>query len=362
MSDNNNNNNNNKEPPARGDIEETAASSSSETSKPSEASSNAPADADLIQQAEDLYANERLFVAANLLKKVQDKSLLKDNHHGILRWAAAAEAGMNALLESPESKESSGYWKKQSEKHGHRDFLVYYHVSKQNELTCRIDSAIESSLLIPILSVFNESELYKTWMPSWERPIKLGIADTKKLKESGRGNQIIQVTVNMAWPFNTRETVQHAMAIDVIDEEGKLAIHVMSETPEEDPVIPEPLPGVVRIDFEANFLIGGCPPDHPCLANSKNNYPEGEELIMITMSSRVDPHVSGVPVKLINLVTRTAFGSLWSALLSVAEEVRDGKRPEHQEAIAAKRELYDFVEGRIDVMIDKVKQKMKLSE
>ena len=35
---------------------------------------------------------------------------------------------------------------------------------------------------------------------------------------------------------------------------------------------------------------------------------------------------------------------------------------QYQEAIAAKRELYDFVETRIDVMIDKVKQETAASD
>ena len=314
---------------------------------------NLESDEELIKQAEEMQSNERLFVAAKLLRRVQNQSLLTDKHHGMIRWADAAEIGMKNLQKSPEEEE---YWKKQSESHGHRDFLVYYHVTHDHQLTCRIDSAIESSLLIPILSVFNESELYKTWMPSWEKPIKLGIDDTKKLKESGRGNQIIQVTVNMAWPFATRETIQHAMAIDSIDEEGLLVVHVMSETADDDPAIPEPLPGVVRIDFDCTILIGGCRDDHPCLAKSKHKYPQDEELILISLSSCVDPHVMGVPVKLINLVTRTAFGRMWSAMLQVAEDVRDGKRPQYQDAIASKRELYDFVENRIQLMFEKVNQ------
>lgn len=335
----------------------SSSSSSLDTSQAGEEENNitVESDEDLIRQAEEMQSNERLFVAAKLLRKVQDQSLLTEQHHGMIRWADAGEVGMKNLQKSPDEED---YWKKQSESHGHRDFLVYYHVTKANQLTCRIDSAIESSLLIPILSVFNESELYKTWMPSWEKPIKLGIADTKKLKETGRGNQIIQVTVNMAWPFATRETIQHAMAIDSIDEEGLLVVHVMSETPEDDPAIPEPLPGVVRIDFDCTILIGGCPEDHPCLAKSKHKYPQDEELILISLSSCVDPHVMGLPVKLINLVTRTAFGRLWSAMLQVAEDVRDGKRPQYQDAIASKRELYDFVENRIQVMFEKVnKQK-----
>lgn len=310
-------------------------------------------DAGLIAEAEKQYGVERLLVAANLLRQVQDKSLLQKEHHSMIRWADATEEGMKDLLQPPTNADSS--WKKQSESHGNRDFFVYYQVSETNKLYCRIDSVIESSLLVPILSVFNESDLYSTWMPSWKKPFKLGVEETKKLKESGRGNQIIQVVVNMAYPFSTREVIQHAIAVDVIDEEGAIAIHVVSETHEDDPVIPEVPPRVVRIDFDASILIRGCPADHPLLAKSKNKYPDGEALILMSLKNSVDAHVSGVPVSLINFVTRTVLSALWSSLLRVSEEVRDGKRPLHQEAISGKRDLYDWVESRIDVMIEKVK-------
>ena len=164
----------------------------------------------------------------------------------------------------------------------------------------------------------------------------------------------------MAWPFQTRETIQHAVAVDVIDEEGAIAVQVLTETPDDDPVIPEPLPGVGRIDFECTILIRGCPADHPCLAKSKERYPEDEELIMISLKQRVDAHVSGVPKALINFVTRTVVGRMWTALLQVAEDVRDGKRPEHKKAIDENRELYDWVDGRISVMMEKVKENSKV--
>jgi len=226
-------------------------------------------------------------------------------------------------------------------------------------LISRIDCAIESSLLVPILSVFNESDLYSTWMPSWKKPIKLGISQTRKLKESGRGNQIIQVTTSLAWPFYDRDLVMHVMAVDVIDEEGCIAIHAMSETHDDDPVIPEPTNRTVRIDYSCSILIRACPSDHPCLEKSKHNYPLDEELILFSLEMNADPHVKAVPLSLQNFVTRTVIGRFWTSLLHVAEEVRDGERPEFKEAIDQKRDLYDWVEQRISTMVDKLKQENK---
>ncbi|KAG7360120.1 hypothetical protein IV203_035219 [Nitzschia inconspicua] len=315
-------------------------------------------DATIVQEADELFAVERLLNAADLLEQVQDKALLQDRHHMMLRWAVAVRKGINDLLQDPEEKTNAeeNPWKKQSETHGHRDFFVYYQITDQNQLISRIDCAIESSLLIPILAVFNESDLYATWMPSWNKPIKLGISQTRKLKESGRGNQIIQVTTSLAWPFYDRDLIMHVVAVDVIDEQQCIAIHAMSESHQDDPVIPEPSPKQVRIDYDCSILIRACPPDHPCLAKSKHEYPEGEELLLFSLEMNADPHVNAIPQSLQNFVTRTVIGRFWSSLMHVAEDIREGKRPQHKEAIDQKREMYDWIDQRISVMIQRLKE------
>jgi hypothetical protein len=324
-----------------------------ETTTSTDSTSSSADDVSLIAQAEAEQKEERYLVAADLLKRVKDTTLLQDKHRQWMIWAEKTRAGMKDLLESPEGEDSP--WIKQSETHGNRDFLVYYQVNDLNQLCSRIDCAIESSLLEPLIAVLNESDLYQTWMPSWKRPVKLGVHRTKMLKEMGRGNQIIQVTVNMAWPFATRETVQHAVAVDVIDQENAIAVTVFTETPRDNPCIPEPEKGVVRIDFDCSMVIRACPADHVCLAKSKHKYPADESLILVSLKNFVDAHVKGVPVSMINFMTRTALGSMWGALLGVAEGIRDGKRPLHAEAVASKRELYDWVGARLTIMLAKVK-------
>lgn len=317
-------------------------------------------DASLIQQAEEFYSIERLLDTAKLLRQVKDKSLLTPKHEWMLRWAGMVERGMEDLMVPPDNEGSD--WTKQGETHGHRDFTVYYNYSEdKNHLTCRIDSVIESSLLIPIIAVFNESDLYDTWMPSFKKPIKIGIQDSTKIKEEGRGNQIIRVTASMAWPFKMRESTQHAVAVDVIEDQGAIAIQVLTETPEDNPDIPESSPDVVRIDLSCCMLLRGCPPDHPLLSKSRHKYPEDEELILISMKTFVDPHIAGIPVSIINWFSRTVFGRMWSSLLGVAEGVREGKRAKHKEAIDQNPELYAWIEQRIGVMMEKVKEQSRTS-
>jgi hypothetical protein len=194
-------------------------------------------------------------------------------------------------------------------------------------------------------------------MPSWKHPIKLGISRTCKLKESGRGNQIIQVTTSLAWPFDDRDLIMHVMAVDAIDEEGCIAIHAMSETHQDDPVIPKPTTGQVRIDYHCNILIRACPPEHPCLAKSQHQYPVNEEILLFSLELNADPHIQAVPQSLQNFVTRTVIGRFWSSLIQVAEDVRGGKRPQHKQAIDQKRDLYEWIDHRISAMVKQVKDK-----
>lgn len=129
--------------------------------------------------------------------------------------------------------------------------------------------------------------------------------------------------------------------------------------------IPEVPKGTVRIDFESSILIRGCPEDHPCYPKSeeqKQKLPEGDEIIHIGMRMTVDSHVTGVPIQFINFSTRTVIGTIWAQLLKVAQSVRDGRMDLHKKAIEEKAELYDWVKGRMEVMVAKLKEDQKAKE
>jgi hypothetical protein len=309
-------------------------------------------DATLLRRAEEFHAEKRLLNAAAELRQVKDhENLFTDRHKMMLRWAELVESGIEKMLQDPEKDGSP--WIKQNERHGHRNFLVFYQVTEENQLIARIDCAFESSLLVPLLAVFNESELYASWMPSWKKPIKLGVTKSEKLKEEGPGNQIIHVRTALTWPFCDRDLIMRVMAVDAIeDNQGCIAIQALNQTSEDDPVIPEATNKTVELDFSNFLLIRACPSNHPCVTRSEHRGVEDHEpLILLSMSLEVDPHISAVPQSAQNFITRTVLGRMWLALLHVAEDVRDGKRPMHKEAIDAKRDLYDWIEERVGVMI-----------
>jgi hypothetical protein len=406
----------NREDTAPTEATSTSKSSSTVTDHSSDSNiANSYADdMDLLQQAETQVTTERYLAAARLLRRVSDTSLLQPQHERVLKMADEAQEVLDTLLQYP-SDDDTNSWKKQGESHGHRDTAIHYQVDEKARLTCRIETPIEESMLVPILSVFNESELYATWMPSWRFP-RVQVKQSVKLAEYGRGNQVIQVKVQMPRLIADRQVVQHAFAVDDIDESEVIVVKIQScptgpfqyALEQDDNVndasdnfddvnvdadesgngnndgnendeagigddgkglqIPPAAKGVTRVDMDAGLLIRSCPTDHPLLvaaaekkAKAKkpaaSSYPVGEKLLLLSVTQYVDAHVMGVPTSMINFFTRTVIGSMWGSMLQVAEDVRDGKRPQHAEAIQAKTDLYDWVNDRVQVMFHKMEQR-----
>ena len=110
---------------------------------------------------------------------------------------------MNELLTSLKSEhDANSGWIVQGEHMGRRDVSIYYRMDEETgtKLTARIESPIDKSLLVPFLSVLNESELYHTWLPNWTMP-RLRVRRSDKLNQHGRCSQVVLVTVDLPWPL-----------------------------------------------------------------------------------------------------------------------------------------------------------------
>lgn len=313
-------------------------------------------DEELIIQADEAIEGERLLVAGRLLRQVKEESSLTPFHQAVMKKAEIAQQVIDVHIKPAHDDPT---WKRQSEMHGDRDTIIYYKMEGRSKLTCRIETPIETSLLVPLLAVCNESEIYDTWMPRWTFPVKLGVRQSIKLADlRGRGEQVVQVTVDMPFPIANREVVYSTTAVDAIDELGIIAVTALSleegmpiQQSADQPQVPPPEKDITRIDYESSFTFRRCPPDHPCLKESKH---KGESLILVTVTMFTDAHVGYVPLSVINFTTRVALGGQWGALLQVAQDVKEGKRPDHVKAIHEKPELYDWVNQRIAAMCSKI--------
>lgn len=302
---------------------------------------------EIIRKAEELHSQERYLAAAAKLRSVPERPLTAKHLH-ILQIADNATAIQQELMQD----QPKG-WTKQMEKHGLYDVVIYYKVDKKtNQIQIRIDSVIESSLVNPLISVFNESDLISTWMPHYKFPIRLGISESKKLAELGRGHQVIDCKIDMPPMFSSRECISHVAAIDSVQEHNSIIVVIDSlDTGKHfDIDIPPVEKGYTRIDFRAGILFRPCPANHPVLRKSKHLYPPNEKLVLVSFTEEIDAHVRGVPQKLINFFTRTFVAAKWTSLLKVTQEIRDGKLAEHMAAIQQKQELYSWVSQRVQDM------------
>jgi len=305
-------------------------------------------DLELLKSAEEAAFLEQYLVAGRLLHRVSHQSLLNQKHRKWLEMSAQSEHVMKDLL-TPYPEESG--WSKLSEAHGHRDTLIYYRIDEQYRLTCRIETPIEESMLVPLLAVCNETDIFHA------------AGESVMVKDFGRGNQVSHVLFATPFPFANREMYQYAFAVDEIDESAAIIVKIRSLDPGtyDGATVPEPAGKLVRVDYDSGILIRSCPEDHPTLQHSKGNYPPNEKLLLLSATSTFDAHIHVVPVRLINYVTRIMIGYVWGNLLKTSEEVRDGKRPAHTEAIQRNPELYGWVEERIQVMLAKLEQEQEES-
>lgn len=350
-----------------------------------------------LEQARVLEEECKIFVAAGLLEGIDPKHF-QPIHRVIVKEAELfrrllhdSSSPITASKSDDDDNESSNEhtnseeWIKQGEQHGERhNFAMYYKVSPTNQITCRLETPIEPQLLIPILAVLNESELYKTWIPQYKVP-RLEVVKSEKLCQSGRVSQTILVETEVPWPIAKRELILKAVACDdIIDSEdnnggsvnsnhdsnggrrdsggaSRILVRIQSldcEDNGEDGLEILPAKNGVRIKVDGGFVFEKCPADHPMANEKKSSSSDDDDrdaddnLILLTFTFSVDPKLSILPQSLLNFFLRTAMRQIWGMFLHVAEEVGDGKRPAHSDAIARKREaLYDWVEERTSAML-----------
>ncbi|GAX18065.1 hypothetical protein FisN_25Hh040 [Fistulifera solaris] len=351
-------------------------------------------DIPLFHQVEALYQEEKLLEAARLLRtflQEESKSFhhLNDRYRHILTEAQEMENAIADIVGPP-----SDQWNRQSSSSSgggkyRRPTVIYTKFDPDWKLTCRIETPIEASLLVPLLSVLNETDLYDTWIPSWRFP-KIGVSRSQKLHHSGKANQLVQIVCDVPWPLRTREVIVQATAVDEIDERGYIVIRLNTlskQQEQEHPAVHEKDPEVVRVDFEGAILFRACPLDHELRNNIDPNDPLAREpLVLVSFKMYVplissvgvshplsnafafssyhllhlflrrflDSKFTAVPTSLVNFCTKTVIGSMWNMFLHVAEDVRDGTRPEHAKIIAEKANLYQWIEQRSQVMLEQL--------
>mmetsp|Transcript_25315 Transcript_25315/g.58471 ORF Transcript_25315/g.58471 Transcript_25315/m.58471 type:complete len:476 (-) Transcript_25315:488-1915(-) len=301
---------------------------------------------DAADSARILFQNDKVLAAGRILQKVPDTIVCGDEELSRIRNTfQKCDTIVDELLSDPDTNndaagdewmhQRSGTWWK-SPLWGSTS--VKYKIQQENgpKLTALISTPIDRSLLVPLLSVLNESELYSTWMPNWRIPIRLRVRRSKKLLQTGRCSQIVLVTIEMPWPVSTREVVLEAVAFDDIDpvpgsdnnsdctqitqewgnrsDGGMIGIRLDAlQTGDKDGFIPPPEEKeTVRVGFKGGFLFRNCPKDY-------DRSSQGTRELLVTFLCNNDPKISFVPERIMNFFVRTAIGMVWNKLLKVSK-------------------------------------------
>ncbi|KAL7513595.1 hypothetical protein ACHAXN_010853 [Cyclotella atomus] len=327
-----------------------------------------------LQQAIHLYQNDKILSATRLLQSIPSANY-ESIHHHIIKEGLIFQKLLDQSNDHHTSRTSAkeDEWFKQGEQHGRYNFCIYYKLSKENHLTCRIESPIHSDLLVPLLSVLVVSRNQHINACSWLGCMKmmLNLLQLTELRQIGRCGQILLVETEVQWPLGSRQLLLKAVACDDIDTHidvrdgdkpkiegqthgGKVLVRIESLCDQADKEelegleVPPTKKGYVRMEVQGGFVFEKCPLDHPMRESAGSQ----DDLVLVTFSFSVDPKLR-IPQTLINFFVRTAIGHLWGMFLRVAEEVKDGKRPAHSKAIDKKREmLYNWVDERAAVMLE----------
>ena len=309
-----------------------------------------------LTKAVELYEDDKLLEAGRILKTI-DQSKLEHKHETILLKANKAEELIKDLKSSIDGHDKSNGWVVHGVSKGEFPTLTGHRLEssgKAVKLKARCETPIDKSLLSPLISVLNETELYETWLPSWNTP-RFKIRKCTKLSQHGRCSQVIIITFDVPWPMASRECVLLGDAFDDIGENGDIGIYMRSlSTGDEDGLVPPPDDkSTVRVDFEGGFLFRKCPKDHPALLHNTEDseHPEDSDKLLVTFAATTDPKMKLLPQAFLNFLVKVAFGLAWSILLKLARDVLNGKREDHKNKIQEKRSLYDWIEERINALL-----------
>mmetsp|Transcript_9288 Transcript_9288/g.14302 ORF Transcript_9288/g.14302 Transcript_9288/m.14302 type:complete len:363 (-) Transcript_9288:113-1201(-) len=341
----------------------------SEDGVPKEGYATSLDDNALLDESTKLAGEEKILAAGRLLPKVTDKELLSESHQKILKHAGDCEKSIDDLRVDP----SGGGWEYLGKTAGSFTkekedgvlvgglFLpstVYYKIGESCQLDLRIETPIAESLLIPLLSVLNETDLFTEWIPSWKTP-RLGFRSVETVQKAGLASRIIRVITDTPWPLASRELFLNILAIDDIDHDGFCGIKLRSLPKDHnEPGVPPPVPEFTPVNFDGIFLFEACPSNHQLLDDAQEMVDAIDEaMILVTFKMCSKANIKFLPQDLINFVIKTVIGRIWVKLLTVAQRVKDGEMPQHKAAIENKREFYEWMEGRIRQMLQYLKSK-----
>ena len=312
-------------------------------------------------EANKLFEDERLLDAACLLRKINPTSLLTDEERQRIQIADEFSSFFSVLknFDGILSSLESSSWKSLNVSKINGYFTdCYYNIQRKKDSTSvkldmKISSIVHKSLVPYLLAVLNETDLFYQWMPQWNIP-KVKVTRSERLQQTGRCSQVLLFTLQLPWPLNFVEIVLDAVAIDDIKSSKSIGIRFQTlKSGDKDGLIPPPEPKANRLDSNGGFMIHI--PSEELMNRAqdggfikKNENPD--DFLQYTFLTKLENKGFNVPEYILRFVCRVMILCGWKRFLQVAEEIRDGKRPDHAARIKKNKELYDWIDVRLDVL------------
>jgi len=303
--------------------------------------------------AKKFSSEDRLFDAYRELQKVKEEDLTEEEKETI-KIAESCQKFADLI-----KGEVDPTWTSLGEsKKNYRYQNMHYKLDTQPvRVDMTIESPVETSLVIPLIATLNEVDLYSSWLPNWNKP-KFRVTRSETLKKTGKLSQVF--TTRTETPQNTVEFYVNATVLDDSETSKEFVVNLDALKPgEADGLCPDPVEGVNRILLSGGMMFRKCPDDVAARAKElrkKNKNAKDEDIVMVSLSI-----VYSNPTKFLKpnfimrqvglFILKTVIGAMWSKLLGVAEEIRDGKRPEFDKLMEERKETYDWVKKCADNIV-----------
>lgn len=317
----------------------------------------------LSKKACRLYKEDRLLDAAHLLRQIIPSSLLTESEIEILKCADEYERFFLPFLSSNINNDK---WTRlgKTNIHGYVTDMQYLMTKEELSssdfvLDMKIDTLLhDKSMVTPLLALLNEADLYSTWLPNWKLP-RVELSESKQMYQTGRCSQVVKMVLDLPWPLSSREFILDGVAVDSVEhvEHPNIAIRLQTlKTGDKkgDFVVEDPAENIIRQEFNGGFLFHR--PSEICefivkWEESNKASIDEKECIVVSFFYKFENKGTYYPEYLIEFGIRIGSMFGWGRFLKVAEQIRDGKRPQHEQKIQEKKEaLYDWVQERVDVL------------
>lgn len=306
----------------------------------------------------DLMKDERILDAVTQIEKINPTELTEEEKE-MMKIAKEAKEFVDRMNAGPDSSwVQLGESIRKNNRIQELSFSLKYGPVRSDLVIC---SPVEKSLAMYLVAVLNEIGMYHTWMPNWSTPkFEVRRAEVCE-KRKGRFSQTLVLCAES--PLRTVEFYIDSQIVDDTESNKCFALYLGeveagAHNGLVPPVDPEGKDGVTRVTVSGGMMLGECPKDLAERAaklrkKGDKNDPDDEEYLTLKLTivyqnrdNFVEPNF--LVKKFGNFVAGVVLSAIWGKLVTVAEEIRDGKRPDFTKRIEERKEIYDWALSRIE--------------